>query len=140
MSRAPSVLLAFDYGTRRIGVAVGETVTRTARPLGLVSVRRNRPDWAEVGRLIAAWRPARLVVGLPLTMEGEEQEASGGARRFGRQLEGRYGLPVDLVDERLTTRVARQEMADAGRGGHEPADPLAAQLILAGWFDAGGEA
>ena len=85
MSRAPSVLLAFDYGTRRIGVAVGETVTRTARPLGLVSVRRNRPDWAEVGRLIAAWRPARLVVGLPLTMEGEEQEASGGARRFGRQ-------------------------------------------------------
>lgn len=139
MTGGPSVLLGFDYGTRRIGVAVGETVTCRARPLGLVPVRRNRPDWAAVGRLIDEWRPGRLVVGLPLTLDGEEQPASDGARRFGRQLEGRYGLPVELVDERLTTRVACQELADAGRWG-EPVDPVAAQLILEGWFNRQGAA
>lgn len=139
MTGGPSVLLGFDYGTRRIGVAVGETVTRRARPLGLVPVHRNRPDWALVSRLIDEWRPGRLVVGLPLTLDGEEQPASDGARRFGRQLEGRYGLPVELVDERLTTRVACQELTEAGRW-REPVDPVAAQLILEGWLNGRGQA
>jgi putative Holliday junction resolvase len=139
MTGGPSVLLGFDYGTRRIGVAVGETVTGRARPLGLVPVHRNRPDWLAVSRLIDEWRPGRLVVGLPLTLEGEEQPASDGARRFGRQLEGRYGLPVEWVDERLTTRTARQELSEAGRW-REPADPVAAQLILEGWLSGRGAA
>ncbi len=139
MTEGPSVLLGFDYGTRRIGVAVGETVTGRARPLGLVPVHRNRPDWTVVTRLIDEWRPGRLVVGLPLTLDGEEQPASDGARRFGRQLEGRYRLPVELVDERLTTRAAREELAGAGRW-RDPADPVAAQLILEGWLNARGEA
>jgi putative Holliday junction resolvase len=139
VTEGPSVLLGFDYGTRRIGVAVGETVTGRARPLGLVPVHRNRPDWTVVTRLIDEWRPGRLVVGLPLTLDGEEQPASDGARRFGRQLEGRYRLPVELVDERLTTRAAREELAGAGRW-RDPADPVAAQLILEGWLNARGEA
>ena len=133
MSGGASVLLAFDYGSRRIGVAVGETVTRSARPLGTVTVRGNRPDWGAVTRLIEDWCPSRLVVGLPVDMDGAEQEASRGARRFGRQLEGRYRLPVDLIDERLTTRIARQQLAETGRG-RDPVDPVAAQLILEGWF------
>jgi putative Holliday junction resolvase len=139
VTEGPSVLLGFDYGTRRIGVAVGETVTGRARPLGLVPVHRNRPDWTVVTRLIDEWRPGRLVVGLPLTLDGEEQPASDGARRFGRQLEGRYRLPVELVDERLTTRAAREELAGAGRW-RDPADPVAAQLILEGWLNARGTA
>lgn len=137
MSGDPGLLLAFDYGTRRIGVALGETLTRSARPLATVAVRDRRPDWDALGRLIEAWRPVRLVVGLPIDLDGAEQEASRGARRFGRQLEGRYRLPVDLVDERLTTRIARQRLAEAGRG-RAPADPVAAQLILESWL-AGAE-
>jgi putative Holliday junction resolvase len=139
MTGTPSVLLAFDYGTRRIGVAVGETVTRSARPLATVPVRGSRPDWGTVTRIIEDWRPTRLVVGLPIDLDGSEQEASRGARRFGRQLEGRYRLPVDLIDERLTTRVARQQLSEAGRG-RDPADPVAAQLILEGWFSERGAA
>jgi len=139
MSGGASVLLAFDYGSRRIGVAVGETVTRSARPLATVTVRGNRPDWGTVTRLIGDWCPSRLVVGLPVDMDGAEQEASRGARRFGRQLEGRYRLPVDLVDERLTTRIARQQLAETGRW-RDPVDPVAAQLILEGWFSERGTA
>jgi len=137
MSAGPALLLAFDYGTRRIGVALGETVTQSARPLATVAVRGHRPDWEAVGRLIEAWRPQRLVVGLPLDLDGAEQDLSHGARRFGRQLEGRYRLPVDLIDERLTTRVARSRLAEAGRG-RDPVDPVAAQLILEGWFSEAG--
>lgn len=133
MTAAPALLLGFDYGTRRIGVALGETLTASARPLGTVVVHRNRPDWEALGRLVEQWRPARLVVGLPLELDGGEQEVTRGARRFGRQLEGRYRLPVDLVDERLTTRAAREQRAASGRW-RDPIDPLAAQLILEGWL------
>ena len=139
MTGIPTLLLAFDYGTRRIGVALGETLTRSARPLATVAVRERRPDWDAVGRLIAAWRPSRLVVGLPVDLDGGEQEMSVSARRFGRQLEGRYGLPVDLVDERLSTRAARERLGEAGRL-RDPVDPVAAQVILEGWFSERGAA
>jgi putative Holliday junction resolvase len=139
MTGEPSLVLAFDYGTRRIGVALGETLTGGARPLATVAVRERRPDWGAIGRLIAAWRPGRLVVGLPLGLDGGEQAMSLGARRFGRQLEGRYGLPVDLVDERLTTRAARARLGETGRG-RDPVDPVAAQLILEGWLAERGAA
>jgi putative Holliday junction resolvase len=131
------LLLGFDYGTRRIGVAVGDTVTRTARPLATVAVRKSRPEWAAIGRLLDAWQPQRLVVGLPVDLDGAEQPASEGARRFARQLEGRYRLPVDLVDERLTSRAALTRLAEAGRF-REPVDPVAAQIILEGWFSERG--
>lgn len=133
------LLLGFDYGTRRIGVAVGDTVTRTARPLATVAVRSRRPEWAAIGRLLAAWQPQRLVVGLPVDLDGSEQPASEGARRFARQLAGRYRLPVDLVDERLTSRAALTRLAEAGRSG-DPVDPVAAQIILEGWFSEQGRA
>jgi len=129
----PATLLAFDYGDKLIGVAVGQTVTATATPLEAVAVRDRRPDWAAISRLIATWEPDALVVGLPLNMDGTEQGTTHRARRFARQLEGRYRMPVHAADERLTTREAQSRLA----GDHAPdaaPDAVAAQVILEGWF------
>ncbi len=129
----PRTLLAFDFGLKRIGVAVGQTQTRSANPLDTVAVKQERPDWSAIARLIETWAPDSLVVGLPLNMDGSDQEMTHRARRFGRQLEGRFGLPVHLVDERLSTREARNRLELEGRSG-EHADPTAAQIILEDWF------
>ena len=129
----PRTLLAFDFGLKRIGVAVGQTRTESANPLDTVAVKQERPDWSAIARLIEAWAPDSLVVGLPLNMDGSEQEMTHRARRFGRQLQGRFALPVHLVDERLSTREAKSRLALAGRGG-EDADATAAQIILEDWF------
>jgi putative Holliday junction resolvase len=126
-------LLAFDFGLKRIGVAVGQTLTGTANPLQTVAVRRDTPDWPAITRLMETWAPNALVVGMPLNMDGTEQDMSRRARRFGRQLEGRFGLPVHLVDERLSTREAKTRLSSVGRGEAE-ADPVAAQVILEGWL------
>ena len=129
----PRTLLAFDFGLKRIGVAVGQSQTRSANPLDTVAVKQERPDWSAIARLIQTWAPDSLVVGLPLNMDGSEQEMTLHARRFGRQLNGRFGLPVHMVDERLSTREARNRLELEGRGG-EVADPTAAQIILEDWF------
>ena len=91
-------VLGFDYGVRKIGVAVGQTVTRTATPLQTLPTRDHRPDWAAITRLIAEWQPEALVVGLPFEMDDTEAPVAARARRFARQLEGRYRLPVHLAD------------------------------------------
>jgi putative Holliday junction resolvase len=129
----PRTLLAFDFGLKRIGVAVGQTQTRSASRLTTVSVKREHPDWTAIAKLIEIWTPDALVVGLPLNMDGSEQEMTLRAKRFGRQLEGRFGLPVHLVDERLTTREAKSRLKLEGRVD-DGADPVAAQVILEGWF------
>lgn len=95
----PSTCLAFDFGTRRVGVAVGNTVSRLAQPLPSIAVQGDA-RFAAIGRLIAEWRPDRLVVGVPFHPDGAPHENTLRARRFARQLHGRYGLPVDEVDER----------------------------------------
>ncbi len=129
-----TVLLGFDYGTKRIGVAVGQTLTGSARPLATVSARDGKPDWDAITRLIAEWQPAALVVGLPVHMDGTEHERTARARRFGNQLRGRYNLPVHSVDERLTSYEAEQELRAQGKKVQD-LDPLAAQLILQSWLD-----
>ena len=129
----PRTLLAFDFGLKRIGVAVGQTQTRSASPVETVAVKREHPDWRAIARLVETWNPDALVVGLPLNMDGTEQEMTFLARRFGRQLKGRFGLPVHLVDERLTTREAKSRLHLEGRT-HEVADPVAAQVILEDWL------
>lgn len=129
------VLLGFDYGTKRIGIAVGQTLTGSARPLTIVRARDGKPDWEAISRLIAEWQPAALVVGLPVHMDGTEHERTARARRFGNQLAGRYNLPVHRVDERLTSYEAEQELRAQGKGG-EALDAVAAQLILQSWLDA----
>ena|SRR5690606_15162443 len=131
-------ILAFDFGLRHIGVAVGETQLGVAHPLGDIDAERNDARFAAIGRYIAEWQPARLVLGLPLNMDGSEHELSARVRRFARQLEGRYGLPVDLVDERLSSVEAAERLRDMDRGGraHKAlSHPLAAQIILQNYFD-----
>ncbi len=127
-------VLAFDYGSKRIGVAVGNTTTRTASALEVLV--GNPPDWRRIGALIAEWRPARLVVGHPLDMEGASQPATRGAERFARSLGGRFGLPVERVDERLSTREAWLRRTDSGdrRAVRKGIDALAAQVILETWL------
>ena len=133
MTDEPRTLIAFDFGEKRIGTAIGQTVTRTATALETVPVRRKKPDWAAIDRLIDAWKPDALVVGLPLNMDGTEQWITAHARRFANRLHGRSGLPVHLADERLSTREAWTRLIESGerRGGP---DPVAAQVILEGWF------
>jgi putative holliday junction resolvase len=126
-------LLGFDYGTAKIGVAVGQTLTATASPLVTLRAVQQRPDWDAIGRLITEWQPAALVVGLPFNMDDSEAEVAPRARRFAHQLEGRYRLPVHLVDERLTSKEAAHQLGRKPKRIEE-LDALAAKLILETWL------
>jgi len=135
-------LLGFDYGKRRIGVAVGQEVTATASPLETVSASEGKPDWAAITRLINDWRADALVVGLPLNMDDSEQDMTRAARRFANQLKGRYHLPVFMTDERLTSVAAEHMLAEASgenrvssRKRGQLVDQLAAQVILTSFFN-----
>lgn len=127
-------VLGFDYGIRKIGVAVGQTVTRTATPLTTLPTRDQTPDWQAIGRLIGEWQPDCLVVGLPYQMDDAEAPVAERARRFARQLEGRYRLPVFLADERLTTREAIRQLGREARRDALRVDAMAARLILETWL------
>jgi putative Holliday junction resolvase len=122
--------MAFDYGTRRIGVAVGQTVSRTATPLIVLPVREGgQPQWAAVQRLIDEWRPDRLVVGMPETANGEPPSLKDPIERFANKLRGRTALPVDFVTEHLSSWAAGDAGLDrAGLGAG------AATMILDTWF------
>ncbi len=136
MNGERTTLLGFDYGTRHIGVAVAQTMA--ARPLTTLRCIGGRPDWAAIGALIEAWSPDALVVGIPLCMDDGEQATTHAARRFARQLHGRFGLPVHETDERLSSRAAYDMSRAIGRasrrrGGRRlppVVDDLAAQVIL----------
>ena len=134
-----ATVLAFDFGTRRIGVAVGNTVLRVARPLTTIAAEANAPRFEAVAALIDEWQPDLLVVGRPVHADGAPHEMTARADRFARQLEGRFGLEVARMDERYTTQDAESALAAAGlRAGDRKAvrDQVAAQLILQAWFDA----
>lgn len=136
MPEAPETVLGFDFGMKRIGVAVGNALTRTATPLLVLPAQDGAPDWEHIRSICTEWQPARLLVGLPLNMDGSESELSARARRFGNRLNGRTGLPVEMVDERLTSFAARGELRDAGnRRGKAALDALAASLIVESWLD-----
>ena len=133
MSR-PATLLCFDFGTKRIGVAVGQTLTGTASPLEIITVRNNRPDWERIGALINQWQPQALVVGNPLNMDGSRHPIGAAVDAFARKLQGRYRLPVLRADERLSTVEARARQRNS-----DAVDHVAAQVILEGWLQYGGE-
>ncbi len=125
--------LAFDYGAKQIGVAVGGGHSGLAESLTNVQVGRGGPDWAHISRLIAEWRPEALVVGLPLNMDDSENAMTAAARKFGNRLQGRYNLPVHMVDERLTSVDAKNALVEAGvrfKRRKARVDQLAAQAIL----------
>jgi putative holliday junction resolvase len=131
-----AVILAFDFGLRRIGVAIGQAITQSATPLPLLLADKGRPNWTEVAALIEQWHPTGLLVGLPYQMDGGEQGISFAARQFAQALRERFPLPVYLADERLTTREAKRQLAASGiKPKNFPSlDSYAAKLILEAWM------
>jgi putative Holliday junction resolvase len=130
-------LLAFDYGTRNIGVASGQTITRSATAQAPLKANDGVPDWALLEKLLREWQPELVLVGLPLNMDGSESELSARARKFANRLHGRFGVKIEMVDERLTSFEAKGEVMN--RGGsrdykNNPVDSIAARLILEGWL------
>lgn len=136
---ARGTVLAFDFGEKRIGVAVGECELRSASALTTFDAETNDARWSAIGRLLDEWKPALLVVGLPLSPDGEAHDMTVRAQRFARQLEGRYRLPVALQDERFTSAEADTQLRDRGqhdwRERKKHLDAHAAQLILKDYFD-----
>jgi putative Holliday junction resolvase len=135
---ADATVLAFDFGTRRIGVAVGNTLMRIAHPLATIAVADPAARWSAIRALLDEWRPQRLVVGLPVHADATPHAMTTHAREFAHELADRFALPVSLEDERHTSEIARDALAAAGRGGRAHRalrDRVAAQIILQAWFD-----
>ena len=132
-------VMAFDFGEKRIGVATGETMLKVAHPLTTINAEENEAKFTQIGRLIAEWRPALLIVGLPMHMDGESHAMTSLSKKFAQRLEGRYNLPVVMVDERLSSAEASQNLRAAGVSGIKQKamlDAVAAQSILQSYFDA----
>jgi len=131
-------VLAFDFGEKRIGVAVGNLSIGIAHPLDTISSESNDVRFAAIAAMIAEWQPSRLVVGLPSHLDGVEHELSRLCRKFANRLHGRFNLPVTLVDERLTSAEASQSLNEIGIRGRSQKvmiDQVAAQRILQSYFD-----
>ncbi|MEE2762009.1 MAG: Holliday junction resolvase RuvX [Pseudomonadota bacterium] len=130
-------VLAFDFGTRRIGVASGQELLGSGQPVAMLPARDGIPDWQQLAHLLEEWRPDLVVVGLPLNMDDTENEMCARARKFGKRIHGRFHLPVEMVDERLTSFEAKGEVMAAGGSrdfGRYGVDDRAAVLILETWF------
>jgi putative holliday junction resolvase len=131
-------VLAFDFGEKRIGVATGETMLKVAHPLITINAEENEAKFVQIGALIHEWRPALLVVGLPRHMDGEPHALTQLSKKFAQRLEGRFNLPVMMIDERLSSVEAAQNLNEAGvKGINQKAmlDAVAAQTILQTYFD-----
>lgn len=135
MPDASETVMAFDFGEKRIGVAIGETLLGQARALATIAESANDRRFAAIGRLVDKWRPARLVVGLPRHIDDAEHEFAARCERFARQLEGRYRLPVEMADERYSSAVAEANMPGDKRKNKARLDAEAAAVILQAWFD-----
>jgi putative Holliday junction resolvase len=138
MSSDTQRVLGFDFGTTRIGLAIGQSLTATATPIEPVRARDGMPDWPQLDATLAEWQPDALVVGIPLNMDGTISEMARRARKFANRIQDRYQLPCFLCDERLTTAEAKRIHLDAGGGTNfkqESVDGIAAQLILEDWFN-----
>jgi putative Holliday junction resolvase len=138
---AARTVLSFDYGLRRIGVAVGNTLTGTAEALATIAATDGLPDWAAIDRCVADWRPAVIVAGVPYNMAGSNASITTAALRFADELGGRYGIEVHRVDERLTSREAEDDLRERRRSGAKTrrvrrgdVDREAARLLLLQWL------
>ena len=125
----PRTLLGFDFGLKNIGVAVGQELTGTASGIAVIKARDGIPDWNDIKKVIEQWQPQLLIVGLPLNMDGTEQDMTAACRKFGNRLNGRFQLPVEWQDERLGIR---DKMQSKRRGD---VDRISAQLILQSWLN-----
>ena len=126
----PETVLAIDFGLKHFGLAVGQTVSRTATPLNAIAATDGTPDWRLLDATIREWRPQRLLVGLPLNMDGTTSEMAERARRFAAALGSRHAQPVELIDERLTTVEAKRLQPEGD--GHSVAAALIAETWLNG--------
>jgi putative Holliday junction resolvase len=136
-------VLAFDFGEKRIGVAVGDLALKIAHPLATIAHEDNMQRFAAIEALFVEWRPAVLAVGLPTYLDGQEHEMTRLCRKFAQRLRARYGLPVVLVDERLTSHSAEAALAESGVHGRKrraALDQVAAQHILQTFFEMGRHA
>ena len=132
-----SRIMAFDFGTQKTGVAFGQSMTGSGTPLALILMKDGIPDWAIVDKALAEWQPTACLVGLPLNMDDSESELCARARKFARRLKHRSNIPVWMVDERLTTREAREDVrrvSQQRRGKAPAADSMAAVLLIESWF------
>lgn len=131
-------LMAFDYGKKRIGLAVGQRLLQSANGIGYVNATDGKPNWDQLDAFVKEWQPDGFVVGLPLNMDGSESDMSKRANKFSNRLHGRYGKPSFTIDERLSTFAAKEEARAQGHKGHyksDPIDALAAQFILETWLN-----
>lgn len=138
MPATHDTLLGFDFGERRIGVATGQTITRSANPLTTLQAVDNHPDWIGIEKLITEWKPAALVVGIPAHLDGTASDMSKKAERFCRQLEGRFHLPVHRINESLTSFEAEQHLREKKKStqhNKQEIDRMAAAIILQSWLD-----
>jgi putative Holliday junction resolvase len=134
-TNANRTFLGFDYGFKRIGVAVGQELTGTATALTNVRASDGKPDWDAISKLIEQWQPDAVVVGLPLNMDGSSSELSQRAQRFGNQLHGRYNLRAHMMDERLSSLEAERELQGKSRKAQAAdIDKVAAKIILESWL------
>jgi putative holliday junction resolvase len=129
--------IAFDFGTKKMGVAVGQNVTLTASPLESLPMTKGSPNWQSITQLIAKWHPVAFILGIPLNMDATEQAITHKARNFASLLQAKFGLPVYEVDERLSTVAARQQLYELG--GYSALrkvsiDSFAAKLLLESWM------
>lgn len=129
--------LGFDFGTKRLGIAVGQSITQTARPLVTLSVHKGIPKWEELGKIINEWLPKGLIVGLALQPDGTHSPTSLKAEKLGRQLASHFKLPVFYIEERLTSVAAKERAKATGTSTpmHRDLDAVAAAIILESWFN-----
>lgn len=138
MPEPAGTVLAFDYGEKRIGVAVGESLLKSAHPLTVIHAHANDERFAAIAALIDEWQPVQLVVGMPGTADGSPHALAARCTRFGNRLHGRFGLPVAFADERLSSADAATRLREAGRDAKSAKahlDAVAAQVILQTHFD-----
>jgi len=131
-------VLAFDFGEKRIGVAVGETILKTAHALNTITTEVNETRFSEIGNCIAEWKPNLLIVGLPMHLDGTEHHLTRLSKKFAQRLEGRFNLPVIMIDERLSSAEATNQLSNSGVKMHQQKtmiDAVAAQVILQSYFD-----
>jgi len=127
--------LSFDFGTQRIGVAHGQSISGSAEPVAVLKAKDGIPDWEQIAKLIEEWQPDVFVVGLPYNMDGTESELLRRAIKFGNRLNGRFNKPVYGMDERLSSKEAIEQVIDSPGNNKETAiDHIAAQIILENWF------
>ena len=124
-----AIVLGFDYGRKRTGVAVGQTITRSANPLGIIKTPNNKSTWNEISQLINQWNPGLIVVGFPITIEGTRQKMTEYAEKFAHQLHVRYQHPIKMIDERLSSYEAKRQEKHL-----QYVDHIAAKIIIEAWF------